>query len=76
MSEDMFGTFLGTNQLTNQPKRFLRKISGRYVPRVFLLFLQNILQKTRWAESAKRTSKKIADEGEEITLQPANASCH
>ena len=47
MSEDMFGTFLGTNQLTNQPKRFLRKISGRYVPRVFLLFLQNILQKVR-----------------------------
>ena len=47
VSEDMFGTFLGTNQLTNQPKRFLRKISGRYVPRVFLLFLQNILQKVR-----------------------------
>ena len=47
MSEDMFGTFLGTNQLTNQPKRFLRKISGKYVPRVFLLFLQNILQKVR-----------------------------
>ena len=39
-------------------------------------FPGEFFQKTRWAESAKRTSKQIADEGEEITLQPANASCH
>ena len=35
MSEEMFGTFLG---ITNQPKRFVRKISGRYVPKVFRVF--------------------------------------
>ena len=36
---------LEANQLANQPKRFRRKISGRYVPKVFLFFLQNFLQK-------------------------------
>ena len=32
---DIFGNY---NQLTNQPKRFLRKMSGRYVPKVFRAF--------------------------------------